>query len=48
MFYIPTTDFDTIELMLINHFNPPLNLKDNHNSINSEFRKLLSRLRSEK
>ncbi len=48
MFYIPTTDFDTIELKLINHFNPPLNLKDNHNSINSEFRKLLSRLRSEK
>ena len=46
MFFLPTMEFNTIEIMLIDHFNPPLNLKDNHNSINAEFRKLLSALRS--
>lgn len=46
MFFLPATDFADIEKALINHFNPPLNLKDNHNSINADFRKLLSNLRS--
>jgi hypothetical protein len=48
MYFFPTTDFDSIEIMLINHFNPPLNIKDNHNFINADFRKLLSTLRSQK
>lgn len=48
MYFLPTTNFDSIEIKLINHFNPPLNLKDNHNSINADFRKLLSSLRSQK
>lgn len=48
MFTLPTSDFDSVEIKLINHFNPPLNLKDNHNSINADFRQLLSSLRSRK
>ena len=48
MFTLPTLNFDSIEIKLINHFNPPLNLKDNHNSINADFRQLLSSLRSGK
>lgn len=46
LFFLPTANFVEIEITLINHFNPPLNLKDYHNSINAEFRKLLSNLRS--
>ncbi len=46
MFFISTSDFDRIEIELINHFNPPLNLKGNKNAVNSEFRKSLSILRS--
>jgi hypothetical protein len=46
MFFLPTTNYAMIEITLINHFNPPLNLKDNHNAINADFRKLLSTLRS--
>lgn len=48
MFYMPTSDYDSIEIKLINHFNPPLNLKDNSNNINYEFRQLLSSLRAKK
>lgn len=48
MFTLPTSNFDSIEIKLINHFNPPLNLKDNHNTINADFRKLLSKLRTNK
>lgn len=48
MFTLPTSNFDSFEIKLINHFNPPLNLKDNHNSINADFRQLLSSLRSGK
>lgn len=48
MYFLPTSKFDSIEIQLINHFNPPLNLKDNHNSINADFRQLLSSLRSKK
>lgn len=48
MFFLPTVDFNTIEIALINRFNPPLNLKDNHNPINREFRQLLSSLRTSK
>lgn len=48
MFFLPTIDFNTIEITLINKFNPPLNLKDNHNPINCEFRQFLSSRRSSK
>lgn len=48
MYFLPTSDFKSIEINLIKHFNPPLNLKDNKNLINIDFRKLLSNLRSSK
>lgn len=48
MYFLPTADFVNIEIELINHFNPPLNLKDNSNIINFDFRRLLSSLRSKK
>lgn len=48
MFFLSTADFSSIEIKLINHFNPPLNLKDNHNDINADFRQLLSSLRAKK
>src|SRR5690554_3035638 len=48
MYFLPTSDFNKIEIKLINHFNPPLNLKDNSNIINFDFRRLLSSLRSKK
>lgn len=46
MFFLPTLDFDSIEIELIKLFNPPLNLKSNKSIINSDFRQLLSRLRN--
>lgn len=48
MYFLPTSDFNNIEIELINHFNPPLNLKDNSNIINIDFRRLLSSLRTKK
>lgn len=48
MFFLPTSNYDEIESQLINHLNPPLNLMGNHNSINTDFRKKLSTLRSSK
>jgi len=48
MFFLPTTEFESVEMKLINHFNPPLNLQGNHNYINADFRKMLSTLRSQK
>jgi len=48
MYFLPTSNFESTEKILINHFNPPLNLKDNHNLINIDFRKLLSQLRKER
>lgn len=48
MYFLPTADFNSIEIKLINHFNPPLNLKDNQNEINADFRRLLSSLRAKK
>lgn len=48
MFFLPTTNFSSIETKLINHFNPPLNIKNNNNKINEDFRRLLSKLRSNK
>jgi len=48
MFFLPTSSFVSIEVELINHFNPPLNLKDNRNLINLEFRRLLLSLRAKK
>jgi len=48
MFYFPTLNFDKFEKPLIQHFNPPLNLKDNQNTINLDFRQYLKRLRNDK
>ncbi len=48
MYFLPTSNFESIEIELINHFNPPLNLKDNSNIINFDFRRLLSSLRANK
>jgi hypothetical protein len=48
MFFLSTAEFGSIEIKLINYFNPPLNLKDNHNDINTDFRRLLSSLRAKK
>lgn len=48
MYFLPTSDVDNIEIELIKHFNPPLNLKDNSNIINFDFRRLLSSLRAKK
>jgi len=48
MFFLPTADFNSIEIKLINQFNPPLNIKDNHNAINADFRRQLSSLRAKK
>ena len=48
MFFLPTQDFNSVEIKLINNFNPLLNIKDNHNNINADFRQLLSRLRAKK
>ncbi len=42
MFYLVHPNFEQIEGKLIKHFNPPLNLRDNHSSVNLEFRKQLS------
>ncbi|MBD3581577.1 GIY-YIG nuclease family protein [Flavobacterium selenitireducens] len=46
MYFLPTSDFDNIEIELINHFNPPLNLKHNSNIVNLDFRRILSSLRA--
>lgn len=45
MYFLPNSDFNGIEIELINYFNPPLNIKDNHNPVNREFRASLSQLR---
>ena len=48
LFYYPNKEFDRIESLLIQALNPPLHLDKNHNVINSEFRKHLSKLRNQK
>lgn len=48
MFYYPNKEFDSVESLLIQALNPPLNLDKNHNVINSEFRKHLTKLRNNK
>lgn len=48
LFYYPNKEFENIESLLIQTLNPPLNLDKNHNSINSEFRKYLTKLRNGK
>lgn len=48
LFYYPNKEFDNIESFLIQDLNSPLNLDKNHNVINSEFRKHLTKLRNNK
>ena len=47
IFFLPNKDHANLEVDLIKHFNPPLNLKDNHSWTNMDFRKLLSSLRGQ-
>jgi hypothetical protein len=48
MYFLSTSNFSNNEIQLIHHFNPPLNLMGNKNSINRAFRELLSSKRSNK
>lgn len=45
LYYYPNLNPEEYESILINELNPPLNLSKNTNSINSEFRAELSKLR---
>ncbi len=46
MYFYSNTYHESLEMELINHFNPPLNLKSNGNPQNTEFRTYLSSLRA--
>lgn len=48
MYFYPNRDFNAVESILINKFNPPLNLQGNNNIVNADYRKLLSNLRNRK
>ncbi len=48
MFYFVNLDWKNDETQLISYFNPPLNLKENQNTENLEFRKRLKQLRVKK
>ena len=48
LFYAKNADPDSYESMLINKYNPPLNLSMNKNEINKGFRANLSKLRTNK
>lgn len=48
LFYYANNNHKAIELELINEYNPPFNIKNNHHHINEEYRKILSNLRSRK
>ena len=48
LLYYPNSGYDSLETMLIETLNPPLNLQGNNNIVNSDFRKRLSDLRSSK
>lgn len=47
-YYLPHLNYASIENLLIEKLNPPLNLSKNYNQTNSEFRSLLSTLRSKR
>jgi hypothetical protein len=44
-FYYTTDNPEKIEKTFIAKFNPPLNLKDNHNLVNMDYRRQLSNIR---
>lgn len=46
LYFYANKYFNRFEDELIQHFNPPLNLQGNNNSVNADFRNLLSKLRS--
>jgi hypothetical protein len=48
MYYTVNADWAVDELQLIKYLNPPLNLKDNHNIENAEFRSWLKHLRKDR
>ncbi|MCA0386426.1 MAG: GIY-YIG nuclease family protein [Firmicutes bacterium] len=43
--YLPTEDFESEELDLLNTFNPPMNLRIRDNPVNAEFRAYLTEMR---
>lgn len=45
LLYYANTNYEKIELELINSLNPPLNMKDNHNVVNMDFRNKLHDIR---
>lgn len=47
LFVLPNKDHENLEIGLIKHFNPPLNLKENHCWTNMEYRRLLSSMRGQ-
>lgn len=47
-YYLSHPNYASIENLLIDKLNPPLNLSKNYNQTNSEFRSLLSTLRSKR
>ena len=47
-YYCVNSKVDHLEKMLIQRFNPPLNLKGNKNPVNADYRKELSSLRKKK
>lgn len=48
LFYYPNKDYANVEDQLIKDLNPPLNLNNNSNPINFEFREHLTELRNRK
>ena len=48
LYFYPNSDCASLEGPLINEFNPPLNLLENHNPINAEFRNWLTSRRTRK
>lgn len=46
LFYYLNSDLHSLEELLIQKYNPPLNLDKNFNQVNEEFRKKLSMLRN--
>jgi len=48
MFVYKNDNSIELENQLIEYYNPPLNLSKNHSETNKEFRKALSKLRSNK
>ena len=47
VYFYATSDYENLEIELINYFKPPINLQSNYSEKNREFRKELSRRRND-